>query len=236
MRRDEGPIKREHLFARSLSPAQSSQQRRPGRIGRIARRWNSLLIAASHIDGEQRRARTTTGIAEEHHHAPVGRPGRTLVVIAFSENAFAGSVRPYDTDCEASFRLLGEGDVVAAWRPDRRRISALAEADALCSAAIRAHDINLLTAAAIRLEADARAVRRERWRRVDGGSVGEPRRGLRAQIHQKDVGVAALLQAHDHALTVGGKTRREGHARKVPDNLALPGLDIEQIDARLSLR
>src|SRR5262249_31580101 len=109
------------------------------------------------------------------------------------------------------------------------------ETDALCRTAIRAHDIDLLTPAAIGLEADARAIGRERRRRVDGGRVSETRRRLRTEIHQKDIRVAALLQAHDYALPVGRKTRRESHARKVPDDLALSGLKIEQIDARLSL-
>src|SRR5262249_12377652 len=158
MRRDEGSIKSEFQFALALSPAQSSQQRRPRRIGRIARRWNSLPVATGHIDSKQRRARAAAGIAEEHHHAPVRSPGRALVVITVSENALAGSIRPHDTDCEAPLRLFGERDVVAARRPDRCRVSALVETDALCRTAIRAHDIDLLTPAATALEADARPI------------------------------------------------------------------------------
>ena len=58
---------------------------------------------------------------------------------------------------------------------------------------------------------------------------------LRAQVHHEDVGVAALLQAHDHALAVGREARREGHAGEIADDLALAGLDVEQIDPRLAL-
>ena len=46
---------------------------------------------------------------------------------------------------------------------------------------------------------------------------------------------AALLQAHDHALAVGREARREGHAGEIADDLALAGLDVEQVDARIAL-
>ena len=58
---------------------------------------------------------------------------------------------------------------------------------------------------------------------------------LRAQIHHEQIGIAALLQAHDHALAVGREARRERHAREVADDLALAGLDVEEIDARVAL-
>src|SRR6266571_5610917 len=156
-------------------------------------------------------------------------------VVTVSEDAFAGSIWFHNADRESPLRLLGECDVVAARRPDRGRIGTIVEADALRRATVGAHDIDLLTPAAIGLEADTRAVGRERRRRIDGSRICEARGGLRAQIHQEDIRVAALLQAHDHALSVRRKARREGHARKVPDDLALPALDVEQIDARLSL-
>src|SRR5262249_59629495 len=98
----------------------SFQQRRPGRVGGEARRWDALLIAAGHIDRIERRPGVAPGVAEEHHHAPVRRPGRALVVIALGEDALARSVWPHDTDREPALPLLGEGDVIAARRPDRR--------------------------------------------------------------------------------------------------------------------
>src|SRR5262249_46894858 len=49
------------------------------------------------------------------------------------------------------------------------------------------------------------------------------------------VGVAALLQAHDDALAVRRETGRERHAREIADDLALAGLDVEEIDARIAL-
>src|SRR5262245_1647153 len=95
--------------ARAIVP-NSPQQRRPRWIGCIARRWNSLLVAPSHIDSEQCRPRTTTGIAEEHHDAPVRRPGRSFIVITVGQDALAGSIRSHDADRETALRLLGEGN------------------------------------------------------------------------------------------------------------------------------
>src|SRR5215213_2208216 len=134
----------------------STQQRRPRRIGRECRGWNLLLVAAGDIDRVERRSRTL--IAEEHDHAPVRRKGRAFIMIARGEQPFARAVRLHDTDRELSAALLGEGDEIAARRPDRGRVRALAEADALRHTAVRAHDIDLLPAAAVRLKADARAV------------------------------------------------------------------------------
>ena len=79
------------------------------------------------------------------------------------------------------------------------------------------------------------AVRRIGRRGVDRRRVGQPRGRLRAQVHHEQVGVAALLQAHDHALAVRREARRERHAGEIADDLALPGLDVEQIDARIAL-
>src|SRR6266511_1527906 len=107
------------------------QQRRPGRVGRVARRRQALLVATGDVDRVQRRPRLPAGVAEEHDHAAVRRPGRALVVIALGQDAFARSVGAHDADAELALILLGEGDIVAARRPHRRRIGAIAETDAL---------------------------------------------------------------------------------------------------------
>src|SRR6185436_16642495 len=134
------------------------QQWRPGRVGRVARRLQQLLVAAGHVDRIERRPAAPAGIAEEHDHASVRRPGRSFVVIALGQDPLAGSIRLHDADGEPARHLFGEGDVVAARRPYRRRVRAVAEADALRLAAVRAHDVDLLLSAAVRLEADAHAV------------------------------------------------------------------------------
>ena len=58
---------------------------------------------------------------------------------------------------------------------------------------------------------------------------------LRGQVHDEQVGVAALLQAHDHPLAVRREPRREAHAGEVADDLALAGLDVEQEHPRIAL-
>ena len=98
---------------------------------------------------------------------------------------------------------------------------------------VRAHHVDLLRAAAIAFEADARAVRRVGRRGVDRRAGGQLDLLLGAQIEHEQIGVAALLQAHDHALAVGRKPRREAHVGEIADHLALVGLDVEQIDPRL---
>src|SRR5262245_1846927 len=111
----------------------SRQQRRPSRIGCVARCRNALLVPSGEINGVERWP--SGGIAEEHHHAAVGRPGRAFIVEAFGEDALAFAFGRDHADRKLALRLLGEGDGVAARRPYRRRIGALAKADALCAAA-----------------------------------------------------------------------------------------------------
>src|SRR6185437_8658626 len=104
------------------------------------------------------------------------REGRALVVEPLRENALARAVRLENADRKLPVGLAGEGDVIAARRPHRRRVMALAEADALRRAAAGRHHINLLRTAAIALEADLAVVRRVARRGIDGRRVGQPRR------------------------------------------------------------
>src|SRR5262249_26352649 len=85
----------------------SGQQRRPCRIGCIARSRYALLVAARDIDRVERRSGIAAGIAEEHDHAAVRREGRPLVVEAFRQDALARSVRLDDSDRKFALRLLG---------------------------------------------------------------------------------------------------------------------------------
>ena len=50
------------------------------------------------------------------------------------------------------------------------------------------------------------------------------------EIHDVDFRIAVLGHAHDHLLAVRGKTRREGHARKIAQHLLAAGVDIENVD------
>src|SRR5207248_5422063 len=101
----------------------------------------------------------------------------------------------------------------------------LAERDALRRSAGRRHHIDLRLAATIGFETNASAVRRVGWRGIDRRRIGETRGRLRAQIHHEQVGIAALLQAHDDTLAIRREARRERHAGKIADDLALAGLD-----------
>src|SRR5262249_41482413 len=100
--------------ARVPSTLPSRQERRPGRIRRVAGRRNLLLVAAGEIDGVERGPGVAAGIAEEHQHAAVRREGRALVVEARGEDALARAVRIDHADGELAAELLGEGDHVAA--------------------------------------------------------------------------------------------------------------------------
>src|SRR3569623_2011003 len=123
----------------------SRQQRRPCWIGCKPRRRNLEFVAARNIHGEQ--IGTLAEIAEEHHHATVRRKRRAFIMEARGEDALARSVRLHDADSELAAALHGEGDVVAARRPYRRRIAAVAERDALRGTTARCHYINLRLAA-----------------------------------------------------------------------------------------
>ncbi|OIQ72070.1 hypothetical protein GALL_463070 [mine drainage metagenome] len=99
----------------------------------------------------------------------------------------------------------------------------------------RRHHINLRLPAPVGFKTDAGSIRRIGRRGIDRRGIGEAGGRFRPQIHHEQVRIAALLQAHDHPLAVGRKARRERHARKIADDLALSGLDVEQIDARVAL-
>src|SRR5208337_4259835 len=135
-------------------------QRAPRRIAGIAGRRHEEFGVAENIGHVDLGTARTAGVAEEHDVETVGREGRTLVVEAFDEDPLAGAVRLHHADAEGFALDAGEGDEVAARRPDRRRIAAFAEGDALGRAAARAHHVDLLRAAAIGFEGDLRAVGR----------------------------------------------------------------------------
>ncbi len=99
----------------------------------------------------------------------------------------------------------------------------------------RRHHIDLRLATAVGFETYASPIGRIGRRGIDRRSVGEARGRLRTQIHHEQVRIAALLQAHDHALAIRRETRRERHAGKIADDFAFAGLDSVQVDARVAL-
>src|SRR6185312_5025891 len=133
----------------------------------------------------------------------VRRECRSLVVESLGEQAFARAVGLENAYRKITPRLSGKRDVVAAWRPHRRRVMSLAKADSCCRSAGCRHHVNLLRAAAVALEADATTIGRITGCGVNRRRIGETRGLLRPQVHHKQVGIATLLQAHDDALAVG---------------------------------
>src|SRR6516165_10930406 len=113
------------------------QQRRPRRIRGIARRLDRLLVAPGDVNRVEGRPAVPAGVAKEHDHASIRRTGRTFIVITLGKNALAGTVGAHDTDGEPAFELFCKGDVVTPRRPNRRRIGAIAEANALRLATAR---------------------------------------------------------------------------------------------------
>src|SRR5262249_47378459 len=100
---------------------------------------------------------------------------------------------------------LDERDEIAARRPYGSRIacSLVPKANSLGRPAAGRHDVDLRASAAVGLKTYPASVGRVAWRGIDGGGVGKPRRGLGTQIHHEQVRIDALLQAHDHTLTIG---------------------------------
>ena len=136
-----------------------------------------------------------------------GRPLNAYVVET-PEHALAAAVGPHDADAEAAAGDLGEGDPVAARRPHRRGIAAIAEADAPLAAAARAHDIELLAAAAVGVEDDLGAVVGIARRGVDGGRVGEPPQRAAAHVHLVDVGLRLAIRPIGDPRSVGREDGR----------------------------
>src|SRR5581483_3839272 len=121
--------------------------------------------------------------------------GWPFVMETGGENPLARTVWLHDTDGELSSTLLGERDVVAAWRPHRRRVVAFAERYALRLAAARRHHVNLWLSATVGLETDLRAHGSVEGRGVGRRRVGQPRGAGVRFLDLDNVRVAPQLQA-----------------------------------------
>src|SRR3546814_2651876 len=88
----------------------------------------------------------------EHQDTAVRRPGRRFLhIVRGRQDALARAIGTHHADRELALVLLGKRDQVAAWRPHRRRIAALVEADAMLVRAIGIHHIELLDRKSTRL-------------------------------------------------------------------------------------
>src|SRR4051812_47964471 len=137
-----------------------AKQGRPGRVGSVPRRFYLPLITPGKIDRMEVRG-AAASLAEIHQHATVRRPSRPLDQEILGQQPLAGAVRPHHPDIERAALDFRERDQIAARRPYRGAVFPRAEADPFGVAAIGAHDIELLRAAAVGVEHDLAAVRRE---------------------------------------------------------------------------
>src|SRR5262245_31009272 len=81
----------------------SVAQRTPSRVGAKSGRLHAPLVVAGQVDGiEAGSSACPLGLAEEQNHPAVGRPSRSLVVVALGEDALAGAVRAHDANEEAA--------------------------------------------------------------------------------------------------------------------------------------
>ena len=152
---------------------------------------------------------------------------------AFGQNALAAAIGFHHTDEKPALIGFGKGYQIAARRPDRRCISALAITDAPHICAIGFHYINLLCAHTIGLENDLPAIGRVARRGINGERRGKPPGFAGTQIHCVNIRIAIAFKAHHNFLAVGRKPWGKGHARKITDDFLLSGLDIQQINTRL---
>ena len=144
---------------------------------------------------------------------PFGRPGRALVQVAARDQPLVAAVGPHHADAEHAALDHHERDQVAARRPGRAAVAAVAEADPGGAAAAAAHDVEQRPAAAVGVEHDPAAVGREGGRGVDGGVGGQPRGAPAGDVPQIDVGVAALRQGQQQAC---GRPARSAGAKVMP--------------------
>ena len=131
--------------------------------------------------------------------------------------------------------LLGERDVVSAWRPDGRAITALTKADAARFAARGGHDVDLRRAGAVAFKHDLATIRTKTGGGLNGGRAGEPVAAPGPEIHAEEIGVSALRQAVDQAAAIGGKARGKAHgARLAFQRATARAAHFQLIDARLA--
>src|SRR5205807_9090402 len=127
-------------------------------------------------------ARIGRRLAEIHQQPAVRRPSGPFHQEIPREEALSRAVGPHYPDVERPTFDFGEGDQIAARRPDRRAVFARTETNAFDAATVRIHYVKLLGTAAIRIKGYLAAVRREAGRGVDCLAVGQPHRPARPQI------------------------------------------------------
>src|SRR5216683_3283664 len=96
-----------NMSDRDVETTHLRQQWRPSGIRRKTRRRHLQFVAAGNVDRVEQWPAIAAGIAEEHQYPAVGGEGRTLIVIALSENAFARPVEIHYADSKSTLVLFG---------------------------------------------------------------------------------------------------------------------------------
>src|SRR5580698_1196735 len=105
----------------------SLHQRTPGGIAAVVGGRHKEFSVAVNVGHVELRAASAASVAEEHEIEAVRGEGGALVVETFDQDSLARAVRFHDADAERAALDAGESDQVAARRPDRRRVMALAK-------------------------------------------------------------------------------------------------------------
>src|SRR5258708_8774982 len=105
----------------------SLHQRAPGGVACVIGSWHQEFSMTKNVGYVELRAPGASGVAEEHEIEAVGGEGGPLVVEAFDQDSLARAVRLHHADAERAAFDAGEGNEIAARRPDRRRVMAFAK-------------------------------------------------------------------------------------------------------------
>src|SRR6185503_496776 len=88
--------------------------------------------------------RAAAALPTEHQYTAIGRPGRTFVLSAAGNKPLPRAIGPHYANVEDISGPLGEGEQVAARRPNRRAVGSGGEADSVLIGAVHIHQIDLL--------------------------------------------------------------------------------------------
>src|SRR5690606_33425484 len=132
----------------------------PARIRSTDRCRHDPRSAAGHRHGIKPCRSRPLRRSMQHHELTVGRPARTFVLPAVSEDALAAARGVHHTDAERPGDR-GKGDEIAGRTPGRRRVASAAEADPALVVTVGSHDIELLCPRTIAFKYDQAAVWRE---------------------------------------------------------------------------
>ena len=115
----------------------SLHQRSPRRVAGVARGRHQEFAVAENVGHVDLRAPDSPpGSRKNITNSPLGEKVGPSLWIALGDDALARAVGLHHADAEQAVLLPGEGDEVAARRPDRRRIAPFAERDAVGRAAV----------------------------------------------------------------------------------------------------